>query len=504
VTGLDDHASLRSDYLLVRRPQLDLRENGLCFVSSKRPLRVLSAEELKLWNLMQREMTVGAVREACGEHADALIHDFLQSEFCELLEPPIPNARRRVLVIEPHADDAALSIGGTMWLRRFDCAFIVATMGSRSNHLDYYGLGRVDFDIGKVTDLRRGESELFARMVGGEHLSVGLTDAALRYRNTNWTSDFYLNHQMSISVRISRNADDHEREEWLEAARRLLAEIPSAEVWVPLGGPHTDHRLTVDACFGAFVSDPSLIEGRVIRVYQEVPYAARYPRYMNEAFAALQRAGAVLEPELTPINEVFEQKLRLSSVYASQNIQDMRADIEASARSHGSAVGTAELLWTVRALPDRIGPSGMTLAGKAERDQEEAVVKWVSTNKEAERVRVMLAMPTGRWAADLELLRSAFPKARFEIYVAPTAVAEVAETPSPRIDVRKVAGGALPWILLSLRFAAAMKSLPTLFLVADRRLRLSRVLSKLWPRSDTLVLSSMDRLASALRARRDP
>jgi LmbE family N-acetylglucosaminyl deacetylase len=449
-------------------------------------------------------MTVGAVREACGEHVDALLHVFLQSEFCELVEAPFPNARRRVLVIEPHADDAALSIGGTMWLRRFDCAFTVATMASRSNHLDYYGQGRVDFDIGKVTDLRRCESELFAKMVGGKHLSVGLTDAALRYRNTNWTSDFYLNHQMSISVRISRNADDREREEWLEAARRLLAEIPSAEVWVPLGGPHTDHRLTVDACFGAFVSDPSLIEGRVIRLYQEVPYAARYPRYMNDAFAALQRAGAVLEQEVIPINEIFEQKLRLSSVYASQNIQDMGADIEASARSHGSAVGAAELLWTVRSLPDRIGPSGMTLAGKAEREQEEAVVKWVSKNKEAERVRVMLAMPTGRWAADLELLRSAFPKACFETYVAPTAAAEVAETPSSRVDVHEVAGGALPWILLSLRFAAAMMSLPTLFLVADRRLRLSKVLSRLWPRSDTVVLSSMDRLASALRARRDP
>jgi LmbE family N-acetylglucosaminyl deacetylase len=244
---------------------------------------------------MQRRVSVKEVRETCGECADAMIREFLRSEFCELVEPAFPSDRRRVLVIEPHADDAVLSLGGTMWLRRFDCAFVIATMASRSGHARYRDLGCDYFDITEVTEIRRRESELFASMFGGTHVSVGLTDAALRYRDANWTSDFRRRHQMSIRVSTSRIADDRERQRWTDAVRRLLTENPSAEVWFPLGGPHTDHMLVADACFAVFLANPSLISGRILRVYEEFPYAARYPRHMNDALRALRKSGAVLE-----------------------------------------------------------------------------------------------------------------------------------------------------------------------------------------------------------------
>lgn len=498
-----DHSKLRSDYLLLRRPHFHLRGNALFFMASKEPSRLLSEPETKFWNLIERPLSVEAVQEECRECTDALIREFVRSEFCELVEPAFPNARRRVLVIEPHADDAALSIGGVMWLKRLECAFVVATMANRSNYTVYHDLGRDYFDIEEITEIRRRESELFARMIGGEHVSVGLTDAPLRYRDIHWTLDFFLRHRMSISVGTSRIAGQQERTRWTEAVLRLLAEIPSAEVWIPLGGPHTDHMLTVDACYSAFLSNPSLIVGRVLRLYQDVPYLARYSRYMNDALEALRNAGAVLQRDLIPINEAFNQKLRLTSVYASQNIPAMREAIETSARAYESEASQAEILWTLRELPHSIDASAIMPVAISEQEREGAVAAWVSKNKEAEHVRVLLLMPTGRWAADLELLCGAFPRARFEVYVADAAAAEVEDVLSDRVGVRKLARGALAWILLSLRFAAATKSVPTLFHVGDRRLREARLLSRLWPASDTLVVASMNWVVRALRARRE-
>jgi len=503
-SGLDDHAKLRSDHLLVRRPHFHLRGNALFFMASEQPCRLLSQTEINFWNLMQRPLSVGTVQETCRECTDALISEFLQNQFCELVEPTFPSARRRVLVIEPHADDAALSAGGIMWLRRLECAFVIATMASRSNHTLYHGLGRNYFDIDEVTKVRRGESELFARMIGGTHVSVGLTDAALRYRDTNWTLDYFLRHRMSIRAGISRIPDDQDRKRWSQAVVRLLAEIPSAELWIPLGGPHADHILTVDACFDAFLSNPSLVVGRVLRVYQDIPYLARFPRYMSDALEALRRAGVVLERELIPINEAYHQKLRLTSVYASQDILDMRGAIEEGALAYGPSVGYAEILWTLRGLPQRIDPSEIRSLEATGQVREE-VSAWLTKNKEAEHVRVLLLVPTGRWAADLELLCGAFPRARFELYVAGAAAAEVGDALTDRVEVRKVVRGTLDWILLILWFAAAMKALPTLFHVGDRRLREARLLSRSWLRGDTLVVASMDHLVGALRGRRrDP
>jgi LmbE family N-acetylglucosaminyl deacetylase len=496
---MTDGAELRSDHLLVQRPHFQLRGDSLFRVGSKQPQRRLSEAEAAFWNLIYRRVSVSEVRETYGELADALIREFLSSEFCELAEPTFPTGRRRVLVIEPHADDAVLSIGGTLWLRRLECQFVIATMASRSNHTRYADLDCDFFDIKEITEIRRRESELFARMIGGDYLSVGMTDAALRYHDGNWNSDFYLRHRMSVRVATSRIADDRERERWTEAVRRLLTEHPSAEVWFPLGGPHTDHMLTADACVAAFLSHPSLVAGRVLRVYQESPYTARYPRHMNGALDALRKSGAVLEQELSPMTEACERKRRLATIYDSQDIEEMRPDTDASELILGPALGRSELLWTLKTLPNRIDPGGIVSSAITRHERDGEIAAWVSHNRDTERLRVLLPMPTGRWAGDLELLSAAFPRATFEVYVAPSAEAEVSEALSKRVEIRRVGSGTKAWILLALRLSMQMKALPTLFHSGQRRLRQARLLAKSWLRSDTLIVASMDPLVSVLR-----
>ncbi len=500
---LDDQPTLRPDCLINRRPHFRRSANALYFIASGESCRCLSDSEVAFWESIAEPQSVRALQEVYGSQADSLIREFVQNEFCELIEPTIPNNRRRVLVIEPHADDAALSIGGVMWIRRHECVFVVATMASRSNYTLYHELDLDYFDVDEVTELRRRESELFARMIGGDHLCVGLTDAALRYRDAHWTLDFFRRHRLSVRAATGRIADDRERRQWSHAVRRLLADVASTEVWFPLGGPHVDHLLTSDACCEVFQSDPTLVAGRTFRVYHDVPYLARYFRWMSDAVEAWRDAGAIMERELIPIDEVFEKKLRLASVYASQNTAAMRADIEASARAYAPTVAHAEVLWTLRTLPTHFRPSAIMATKMARLEQQETITDWVSNYEDADAVRILLLTPTGRWAADLQILCRGFPQARFEVYAAKAAAAEVSDAQSDRVRVQRVMTGLLAWISLSLRFTLTKRASPTVFIVGRRRLREARMLSGLWLASDTLVLASMDSLLGALAARRD-
>jgi LmbE family N-acetylglucosaminyl deacetylase len=401
---------------------------------------------------------------------------------------PFPAQRRRVLIIEPHADDAMLSVGGTMWLRRHECAFVIATMASRSNHTRYRDLGE-HHDIQAVTAMRRAESERVAAALGGSHICVGMTDAALRYRDTEWTPEFYERHRMSISASLPRAADAAELQRWIEAVQRLVREQQPAEIWFPLGGPHADHMLTADACLAVFAADRSLVRDRVLRIYQEVPYTVRYPRHISSVLAALTRCGALLEKEVISIEAVRADKRRLLSLYASQETEQFF-----------SAGGELpETLWRVRDLPHTVRVGIAAQAVGAPVPAVRSLAAWVARNQDAPLIRVLLTTPTGRWRSDLELLCRAFPDARFEVWTPRIAEAEVTEVASERVHVRIVEGGAAAWLLESLRVCLSRPA-PTLLHASVERLRGARLLSSLWLGNDTVVVSSMDHLAAALRS----
>lgn len=112
-------------------------------------------------------------------------------------------------------------------------------------------------------------------------------------------------------------------------------------------------------------------------------------------------------------------------------------------------------------------------------------------------MRVLLFVPTGRWAADLALLCKVLPHARFEVFVSPSASAEVEDVQSDRVEVREVSAGPLAWGFLALRLAVA-RSAPTLFHVGERRLREAGWASRLWIWSDTLLVTSMNEVIRAL------
>ena len=482
--------------LVVRRPHFRLEGTGLYFMASSRPHAVLSAAELELWGDIAQPTPLLALRERFGDRADAVVRSLWRNELCEIVEQdPLPE-RRRILVVEPHPDDAALSVGGTLWLRRRECEFTIATIASRSNYTSYYNLERDYFDADAVAALRGAESRLFSDAVRGRHIAVGRTDAALRGRESRWSLDYFRRNRMAIAAATGRAADEQELAAWVETITKLFSEVDAEEIWMPLGASHCDHQLTVNACIAACVAAPSLIERRVVKIYQDVPYAARTPDFSAEMLSALARLGVRLEPESMAIDGVFEQKLRLVSLYASQfKIAAMRRDIEASARSNGNLV---ERLWTVRSLPPRLRAAEIRSLSEQEQQQQRESEGWFARNRAAAKIRILLLVPTGRWKQDLSKLRLALPEARFEVYATPAAVAELSEEPSAAVMITEVRGGARAWAALALRLLAA-KPMPTLFHSGPGRIGVSKRLAALWLLSDTLVVPSMNPVIRAIQ-----
>lgn len=487
-----------ADPIVHRRPHFRRSGEHLHFMASQRPCRNLSELEQRVWDAIDFPTSLASLCASLGSATSSAVATLCAAGQADLVETDFAHGRKRVLVIEPHADDAALSVGATLWRRRHECEFTIATMASRSNFTSYYYLDRDYFSIDSVVAMRNAESALFARLIGGRHLPVGLTDAALRYCDQDWTLEFYRRHRGAVAAAIGRDADPAEMRRWVAAARHLLAMPGFDEIWIPQGSPHGDHRLTAEACLSALVADRRLAGRVALRLYQDVPYAARYPRYSEEMAAALRASGFVLEDAVLPVGDALEAKLRLVSVYASQfKIDALRSDIESSAALAGAGK-PAERMWTLRELPAppadwhrRCEPPTVARAVRRTSD-------WLGRNRRRPKVRILLLVPSGRWKVDLELLLAMLPTAAIEVFAAPAALAEVeaAGLGGGRVRIREVEAGSRAWSTLAVRLAFAPPE-PTLFLVGERREREATWLSRLWPRSDTLVVTSLDALVRA-------
>src|ERR1019366_9555749 len=106
--------ALPSDGVVIRRPHFLLKGDSLFFLISERPFVVLNQAEQILWITIEKEACVGALKARLGPLVEQAIRRLLALEVAEVVLPAPPGKRRRVMVIEPHPDDEALSVGGLM------------------------------------------------------------------------------------------------------------------------------------------------------------------------------------------------------------------------------------------------------------------------------------------------------------------------------------------------------------------------------------------------------
>jgi LmbE family N-acetylglucosaminyl deacetylase len=235
-----------------------------------------------------------------------------------------------VLVLSPHPDDAALSVGGC--LPGLAGAVTILTVFGRSNWTRDGGFER---GWRRVTEVRRAEEAAHARAIGARLLYPEMLDASVRCRGA-----FERIFTRAGSVTAPRRLGGVLR----DALRRCRPDL----VLAPAGiGGHVDHLALRDAARVAAAAG-----GRrrlAVAFYEDVPYAAR------RSETALRRWFLALDPRLEPVwmplaEEQLAAKLARLRIYASQLGPPELRQAERHARRWRQS-GPGERLWAAAPLP---------------------------------------------------------------------------------------------------------------------------------------------------------
>ena len=494
--------ALPSDSVVVRRPHFQLREDSLFFLISQRPFAVLNRAEQNLWNVLWNEASVGTLRASLGDSAEEGIRRLLALEVAELV-PPVPvGKRRRVMVIEPHMDDAALSVGGRMLQRRAECEFLIVTMATRSVANSYRALDREFFDIETVSGIRKAESGIVARLLGGRHISLGLADATLRYHPQNWTLDWFRRHKPAVYMCLQHAPSPDELEQWTSILAEAIDDLQPEEIWMPLGaGMHTDHQLTRHACLNILRADPKFVERCVCRFFQDVPYAADYPAHTAALIKALREAGARLEEERVDITTVMAEKMHLLSIYASQWKKEViQRRVRACAKALGGPPESYRELWyRVAAGPTaNINMLDTSAVKESVCHVARDLAPWLRRNRSAPVIGLLLTVPVGRWAADIRFLLDYFPNSHFEAHMQAKFAAEAEMLMSERVSVQ-VGGNRWRWVFGDALKTVITRRLPLVIISGRKMVKKGQWLARLGLLSDPVVAPTMSDFILALQ-----
>jgi LmbE family N-acetylglucosaminyl deacetylase len=482
------NGSLSDDLIPTRKAHFHAKAGALYFLISRNPYAPLGGPEKAIWEAIDGRTSIGDLRKRFAD-LDNVLNRFASLGACELPPVAFPSRRRRVLVIEPHMDDAVLSVGGTMWLRRNECEFTVLSLAGLGNFTTYYMGERDFFDIAEVTALRKAESALCLKHIGGHHTTLDLLEAPLRYRNARWTLDWFRQHRDAMWTFVARSPGSGELDEWTAALARFFRTLETEEIWMPLGvGDHADHQLARDACL-QILTQPELIKVCKVRFYEDLPYTANWLGHADRIVAALRNAGARVERERVDISEAMTKKLHLLSIFASQFKMDyIKPVIEKSA---------GEVLYEIVTPPCKtVDPVSCYVDGGQAFEMARRIAPWMHRHKSASLVRLFVLTPFGRWAHDMRLLLDLFPEARIEVFMARRHTVETEALSSPRIQIRPIDRG--QWYSAAGRLLLSRPS-PLVIVASPGKERHARWLSAGCVASHPVVAPSLNVFALALR-----
>lgn len=237
--------------------------------------------------------------------------------------------RRPLLIISPHPDDAALSLGGSI-LKYPRLQTTIWNVFTRQS----YSL--VDRDAERAQQRIVEEERAAAAALGVGIIMAEFREAELRgyVRLSERLGHDY----QSIYI---RPGERELREAVTTALQRVVEELQPALVGMPLGiGGHVDHLLCREAALACLAR--SGWQGRLF-CYEELPYALRAD-WRIEALAMAERRGLVLSEGLIPVGPWLDTKHHILEIYRSQlHPRDIRQLVTYSASLCG--LGGGERIW---------------------------------------------------------------------------------------------------------------------------------------------------------------
>ena len=288
-----------------------------------------------------RVLTNGGVPNAIG---------MLLKEGWAVESGPNPETDRvSSLIISPHHDDAALSLGGFMCTNRVQACHVVCNVFTTSSWL---GDGFPSGTLSNVTNLRRAEERLSNRVLGARSIALGL-----------WEADIRIFHRRSIDNYPDREgftfADDPdlrsqgEADSVRQSVMTLVERLRPEKIGLPLGlGGHMDHVFLREQGIGWLDELGRRFPGTRVFFYEDMPYAT-YEDIDAATVADGLGSQVKLESEVVPLAQYMETKVQSVAAYRSQF---HRADNEERLRDYAAQVAIdaglpsgsfAERIWNV-------------------------------------------------------------------------------------------------------------------------------------------------------------
>jgi LmbE family N-acetylglucosaminyl deacetylase len=228
--------------------------------------------------------------------------------------------KERLTVVAPHADDAALSLGGTLHrLARAGVAITVLTCHTRSAWAPQLTAS----DAETVTQRRRQEDARYARLLGARLVELDLAEAALRRPDLD----------------VQRPLDDGDRGHG-RALGRALGRDSARLMLVPLAiGDHVDHQLARTAAVASSAR-------RRLCFYEDLPYAlwSDWPHVRSKVRAAERLIGGPLLP-LRLATTFIRARRSAIGCYPSQFSAHEQRAMEQAVQQRGG-----EILWAPQPL----------------------------------------------------------------------------------------------------------------------------------------------------------
>lgn len=235
---------------------------------------------------------------------------------------------QRVVILSPHSDDVAYSLGGTVRRLPRDSVWTILTVFNKSCYAPEYPHQTAEVEISRIRD---EEDHRYAEAVGAKRVALNLADASV------------LGHTAESELRASYL--DERFEPVAAALDEALSVISPDLILAPLAlGGHVDHRIVFEA-----VGRSSHVHRAKILYYEDLPYACHLPG--EELLVEVQaRLGEGVRPLLNDITDVLGLKLTASSIYHSQGDWDEAALISYANRIHPVEHRCAERLWHVKGV----------------------------------------------------------------------------------------------------------------------------------------------------------
>jgi LmbE family N-acetylglucosaminyl deacetylase len=215
------------------------------------------------------------------------------------------------VILSPHHDDAALSLGLTL--------LEAAQRGTSVHVLNAFTVsshcpGRDAQGVSDVSSLRAEEDATFvAQLPGGVAGDLGRRDASLRGYD-------------GVRCVRRRALDASERAEVLDLALQLRPWQGHDVYFVPLGlGDHIDHRVARVAAERAWA-------GAEIRYYEDLPYGAWGAEGLD---SAIQTLGPSPEAGLSGASRAAEDKASLVACFGSQHSEAQQRQVVDHTAMHG-------------------------------------------------------------------------------------------------------------------------------------------------------------------------